>query len=87
MSRYAKAANDAAELTNKQLGQRISSLNHLTEARVRTLFPQKRDKETFLELMAEVEKETNETKKLAAITDNIAAYGPVILKVLSAFGR
>ncbi len=85
MGRYTEAAARAAELTNKQLKERISSLNTMDDKKVQKLFPNKLDKENFVALMAEVEKETSEAEKITHITQNITSLAPVILKSLRYF--
>lgn len=85
MGIYSKAAKEAAELTNKQLKARVSSLNTMDDAKVQNLFPKKMDKEKFLELMAKVEKETTDAEKTTFIKENIATYAPVVLKSLKYF--
>ena len=85
MGRYAEAAVIAANMTNLQLKERISSLNTMDDKRVQKLFPKKMDKEKFIALLAEVEKETDEAEKIAHLTDNIATLAPIILKSLKYF--
>ena len=85
MGIYSNAAKQARQITNKQLKSRISSLNAMDDKQVQKLFPKKMDKEKFLKLMAEVEKETTDAEKAAFIKQNIATYAPVIVKSLKHF--
>lgn len=85
MGRYAKAAKEAAELTNKQLAGRLASFGPVNDARFQELLPTKRDKETFIELMRVVEEEADEEARLAFLVDNAKTAGKVALKVLRAF--
>ena len=85
MGRYSEAAERAAELTNKQLKERISSLNTMDDKKVQKLFPTRDDKAKFVELMARVESETSDANKISYLTQNISNLAPVILKSLKYF--
>lgn len=84
-NRYRDAARKAAELTNKQLGAELATLNRLSEQDLRELLPTKRDKEAFAELMAVVEKEANIDRQFAFLSQNLQTTGKVVLKLLKYF--
>jgi hypothetical protein len=85
MNRYSKAAEEAAAFTNKQLKEQISSLNTMDDKKVQKLFPKKLDKEEFIKLMKEVEKETSDANKSTYIINNITTLAPTVLKTLKYF--
>lgn len=83
MGRFAEAAKNARQMTNKQLGTEIAALSAgVTREKLQELLPQKRDKETFLELMQVVEDETTVDEKIAFLGENLQTAGKVALKVL-----
>lgn len=84
-NRYRDAARKAAELTNKQLGAELATLNRLSEQDLRELLPTKRDKEAFAELMAVVEKEADIDRQFAFLSQNLQTTGKVVLKLLRYF--
>lgn len=84
-NRYSKAARDAADLTNKQLGELMATFGPLSEEKLRELLPTKKEKEEFSRLMALVEKEAEVDKQLAYLSNNLQATGKVIFKVLKYF--
>jgi hypothetical protein len=84
-NRYSGAARQAADLTNKQLGEELSKLGPMNSAKLTELLPAKRDKEEFAKLMALVEKETETDNQLAYLSSNLRAVGPVVFKVLKFF--
>jgi multidrug efflux pump subunit AcrA (membrane-fusion protein) len=85
MGRYREAARAAAELTNKELGARITELAPINMARLQELLPTKRDKEDFVALMRVVEDETELENQLSFLRDNLATAGKVALKALKLF--
>jgi hypothetical protein len=84
-NRYRDAARKAAELTNKQLGAELATLNRLSEQDLRDLLPTKRDKKAFAELMAVVEKEADIDRQFAFLSANLQTTGKVVLKLLKYF--
>jgi hypothetical protein len=85
MGRYRKAAEAAADLTNKQLAGRLAALAPISGDRLQELLPYKRDKEAFIQLMRVVEDEADEENQIAYLGENLATAGKVALKVLRAF--
>lgn len=85
MGRFQTAAKKARNLTNKQLASEITDLTPFSRDRLKEFLPTKRDKETFLALMKEVEAETAEDTKLAYLKENIESAGRVVFKVLKTF--
>lgn len=85
MGRYSEAAKRARELTNKQLGADIATFSKFTSAEISKLLPAQKDKQAFLDLMAEVEKETSLDNKLNFLRDNIETAGKAALQVLKFF--
>ena len=84
-NRYRKAAKEAKNLTNKQLGEELAKLSPLNDQKLRDLLPTKRDKECFAELMAMVEREAATDEQLAYLGKNLQTTGKVVLKVLKYF--
>ena len=85
MPRYRDAAREAAELTNKQLGEELAKLGPMNEARLAELLPTKRDKEEFAKLMALVEQETVADRQIAYLENNLQTAGSVVFKLLRFF--
>jgi hypothetical protein len=85
MGRYSAAARLAADLTNKELGAKIAVLAPVTNERIQTLLPTKRDKEAFVQLMMLVEAETTMDNQLAFLRDNLATAGKSALMALRIF--
>ena len=82
---YAALAKQAAELTNKELSSELTDLSALSRNNLAELLPAKKDKEGFVELMTIVQKETDEDVAAAKLTENIATFGKVVVKVLKFF--
>lgn len=85
MGRYSDAAKRARDLTNKQLGADIASFSKFTSDDIGKLLPAAKDKQAFLALMAEVEKETSIDDKLNFLRNNIETAGKAALQVLKFF--
>jgi hypothetical protein len=85
-NRFTEAAQRAKATTNKQLATEIAALSSAMDRdKVQALFPQKNEKEAFVALMAEVEKETSDAEKIAFLQQNLVTMGPVVLKALKFF--
>ena len=84
-NRFAKAAKDARDLTNKQLGAEIAKLTILNEDKLNQLLPTKKDREAFVKLMEQVQAETDMDNKLAYLAENLQTAGAAALRVLRAF--
>ena len=85
MGRYAKAAERASKLTDKQRATEIAALVPFNRDKLQELLPRTRDKEEFLELMRVVEDETEMDEKLTHLETHVKTLGPVIFKVLRGF--
>lgn len=84
-NRYKRAAEQAANLTNKQLAEELAKIGPMNDAKLRELLPTKRDKEEFSKLMALVEKETETDKQLTYLSNNLQTSGKVVFKLLRYF--
>ena len=85
MGKYSAAAHRARNMANKQLKTEVAILMPFDRDRIQKLLPTKKDEQNFLDLMAEVEKETEMDIKLGYLTDNLQTAGKVVFKVLKAF--
>ena len=85
MNRFSNSAEETRVKTNKELADQIAPLVSLSRERLQELLPKKRDKQAFLELMKEVEDETEMDEKKAYLQKNVETVGEVIFKVLKAF--
>ena len=85
MSRYADFAEQAAELTNKQLAEKIGALSAVREKDLRRIMKLKSDRVDFVELMTLVEEQTSDAEKETALIEDINQYAPVIVKALKFF--
>jgi hypothetical protein len=85
MGRYSEAAAAAADLTNKQLGDQICSFSRFTPEQLDAFLPKQSDKQAFLDLMAQVEKETDMDTKLNFLRDNLQTAGKAALLALKYF--
>jgi hypothetical protein len=82
-NRFTDAAHKAQVLTNKQLATEIAALSSaMDREKFQSLFPKKEEKEAFVALMAEVEKETSDAEKIAFLQQNLTTAGTVVLKAL-----
>ena len=85
MGRFKKAAEEARELTNKQLADELAAISTFNRDKIQDLLPEKRDKEAFIKLMEQVEADTAMDEKLAFLQDNIKSVGAVAFKLLKTF--
>ncbi len=85
MGRFKKAAEEARELTNKQLADELAAISTFNREKIQDLLPEKRDKEAFIKLMEQVEADTAMDEKLAFLQDNIKSVGAVAFKLLKTF--
>lgn len=81
MGRYAKAAERASKLTDKQLKKEIAVFV-LKIDKLQELLPDRGNQEAFLNLMKVVEDETDMDEKLAYLETNVKTVGKVIIQVL-----
>jgi len=84
-ARYKAAGRKAKSLTNKQLGTELATLGPISKDKLDALLPRKRDKEAFLELMQQVEKDENMDENLAFLGNNLKTAGTVVFKILKLF--
>ena len=82
-NRFTEAALKAQELTNKQLAKEVAAISSATNwERFTELFPQKNEKEAFVALMAEVEREVADEEKIPFIQQHLLTAGTVVVKAL-----
>lgn len=82
-NRFTSSAKKASELTNQQLANEISKLNHSKD--LEKLLPADNDREEFIKLMNEVKKETDNDNKILYLQNNLKTAGSVVFKVLKMF--
>lgn len=83
-NRFKQAAKDARDATNKELADQIAKVSTFSQEKINELLPVKKDKEAFLKLMEQVEKDTQMDEKLAYLQENIQSAGKVALLLLKA---
>ena len=81
-NRFTSAAKMAREATNKELATELASVSKFSREQINDLLPAKKDKEAFIQLMAQVEADTAMDEKLAFLTENIQTAGKVALQLL-----
>jgi hypothetical protein len=82
-NRFTEAALRAQALTNKQLATEVAALSSaMNREKFHTLFPKKEEKEAFVALMAQVEKETSDEEKIVVLQQHLATAGSVVVKAL-----
>ncbi len=81
-NRFTQIAEEAAELTRKELDGELAKITSLSEEKLARLLPNKSDKEKFAELMAIVNSSTNRNNKVAQLRNNIDRLGVVVVKLL-----
>ncbi len=81
-NRYTAVAKEAAEKTNAELSDELSSLAALTAKQVDEIAPKKQDKERLARLLEIVGTATKENRAVAELTDNIEELGTVAVRVL-----
>jgi hypothetical protein len=81
-NRYSAAAKSAAEKTNAELSEELSSLAALTAKQIEEIAPRKQDKEQLARLLEIVGTATKENRAVASLTDNIEELGTVAVRVL-----
>jgi hypothetical protein len=82
-NRFTEAALRAEALTNKQLATEIAAISSSTNReRFSALFPKKDEKEAFVALMAEVEREVADEEKIPFIQQHLLTAGTVVVKAL-----
>ena len=84
-NRFTKAAKDARNATNKELSEEIARVSTFSQEKLKELLPTKKDKEAFVLLMEQVEKETSMDNKIAYLQENIQSAGKIVFTLLKAF--
>lgn len=84
-ARYRAAARKAKNLTNKQLGTELAALAPISKDTMDALLPRKRDKQEFIALMQQVEKEKNMDENIVYLKENMTTAGEVVFKLLKVF--
>jgi hypothetical protein len=83
-NRFSNAAKQAKDITNKDLATEISAISNFSRDKINELLPSKKDKETFVKLMEQVEADTTMDEKLAYLQNNLKSAGVVALQLLKA---
>ena len=83
-NRFSNAAKQAKDITNKDLATEISGISNFSRDKINALLPSKKDKETFVKLMEQVEADTTMDEKLAYLQNNLKSAGVVALQLLKA---
>jgi len=82
-NRFTEAARLAREATNKELTDEIAAVSiNLNRDKIQALLPTKREKQDFIELMAQVEADTAMDEKIAYLQENIQSAGLIVIKLL-----
>ena len=82
-NRFEQAAQLARKATNKELASELAAIsNGLSRESIQELLPTKKDKEAFIELMKQVEADTEMDIKMAYLEENLQSAGKVALKLL-----
>ena len=74
--------SEEAKLTNEQLAEELAKITPLTAEELNKLLPRKVDKKRFEQILNIVNSAASQQKKLAALQDNIAELGGVVIKLL-----
>ena len=77
------AASNAAEKTNEELADDMSSIVALSKKEIQDIFPEKSDLEDFSELMEIVKSSTSRNNKVSRIVDNSEKFAKVIVLLLN----
>lgn len=85
-NRFTKAAQEAADLTNRQLEGKLNTLLTANAAQIQKLragLSTEQDRQNFDALIAHVNAEASQDRKLALLRSNLQTTGSVALKALS----
>jgi hypothetical protein len=74
--------SEEAKLTNDQLAEELAKITPLTTEELNKLLPRKVDKKRFEQILNIVNSAASQQKKLAALHENIAELGGVVIKLL-----
>ena len=74
--------SEEAKLTNDQLAEELAKITPLTAEELNKLLPRKVDKKRFEQILNIVNSAASQQKKLAALQENIAEVGGVVIKLL-----
>lgn len=77
------AASNAAEKTNEELADDMSSIVALSKKEIQDIFPEKSEMEDFSELMEIVKSSTSRNNKVSKIVDNSEKFAKVIVLLLN----
>lgn len=75
--------DEAEDLTQKELKNRISSLTRLSDADIQSICPEKEDKVALAELMKIVDGASSENAKKKQLADNLEQFGVIVLRILA----
>lgn len=78
-----QAASQAADETNAELADEMSSFTLLTKKEIQEIFPEKSEMEDFSELMEIVKSSTSKNNKVNQIVANSEKFSKVVVSLLS----
>lgn len=78
-----QAASQAADETNAELADEMSSFTQLTKKEIQEIFPEKSEMEDFSELMEIVKSNTSQNNKVNQIVENSEKFSKVVVSLLS----
>ena len=78
-----QAASQAADETNAELADDMSSFTQLTKREIQEIFPEKSEMEDFSELMEIVKSNTSKNNKVNKIVENSEKFSKVVVSLLS----
>ncbi|MGB7786925.1 MAG: hypothetical protein WBL27_12555 [Salinimicrobium sp.] len=78
-----QAASQAADETNAELADDMSSFTQLTKREIQEIFPEKSEMEDFSELMEIVKSNTSKNNKVNKIVENSEKFSRVVVSLLS----
>lgn len=79
------AINKAADKTDDKLASTISSLTHMNDEEIKTLFPEPADAKKLYELMKIVKSAEDRNNKINQIVSNAEKFGGIVLTLLDKF--
>ncbi len=74
---------DAANKTDAELGEKISSVTKLTQQEIKTMCPEPGDAKKLLELIQIVNSAESKNSKINQIVTNSEKFGKMIIAILS----
>jgi hypothetical protein len=78
-----KAVKKAADKTDEQLANKISSITRFTDDEIQKWFPDPADAKKLFDLMKVVNSAESRNRKIANIVNNAEKFGGIVLTLLS----